>query len=236
MGLNKAKGNMYSFITHTWNPVKGRCGFGCSYCYVRRMCNNRLKIVQREPYFDEKVLRSFSVRHGYVFVCSSTDLFHDDVPSEWIEQIKGLTENNPAFHNRYLWHSKNPERVLEFQARFQEQDILCVTIETNRCYELSKAPHPVKRFNALYRWKKPWMLTIEPILDFDKDDFIALINATGNIPVQINIGADSGGNKLPEPSREKIEELIELLAPHTTIHLKKNLRRILPESRYYGNH
>lgn len=25
MGLNKAKGNMYEFITHTWNPIKGKC-------------------------------------------------------------------------------------------------------------------------------------------------------------------------------------------------------------------
>jgi hypothetical protein len=42
-------------------------------------------------------------------------------------------------------------------------------------------------------------------------------------------------NNLPEPSREKVEELLELLAPHTKIYLKKNLRRILPESRHYGN-
>ena len=234
MGLNKAKGNMYGFITHTWNPVKGKCGYCCSYCYVKRVAK-RFGTEQSVPYFDEKALNALiNVRNGYVFVCSSIDLFHKDVPYEWIERVMGITENNPAFDNRYLWHSKNPERVLEFQARFQEQDMLCVTIETNRHYELSKAPHPVKRFNALYRWDKPWMLTIEPILDFDKDDFIALIIATGNMPVQVNIGADSGGNKLPEPPKEKVEELIELLAPYTTIHLKKNLRRILPESRYYG--
>jgi hypothetical protein len=54
-------------------------------------------------------------------------------------------------------------------------------------------------------------------------------------PEQVNIGADSGNNHLPEPPAEKAEELIELLAPHTKIHLKSNLRRILPESRYYGN-
>jgi hypothetical protein len=61
-------------------------------------------------------------------------------------------------------------------------------------------------------WKKKRMVTAEPILDFD-----------------------SGHNGFPEPSREKVEELLELLAPHTRIHLKNNLRRILPESRYYGN-
>jgi hypothetical protein len=49
----------------------------------------------------------------------------------------------------------------------------------------------------------------------------------------VNIGADSGRNGLPEPSSWKIERLIEALGKHTKIHLKKNLRRILPESGFY---
>jgi hypothetical protein len=53
------------------------------------------------------------------------------------------------------------------------------------------------------------------------------------VTVEVNIGADSGNNNLPEPSREKVEKLLELLAPHAKIHLKKNPRRILPESRRY---
>ena len=235
MGLNKAKGNMYSFLTHTWNPVKGKCGYCCSYCYVKRVAK-RFGTEQSVPYFDEKALNALiNVRNGYVFVCSSIDLFHKDVPYEWIERVMGITENNPAFDNRYLWHTKNPERTLGFQSRFEERDMLCVTIESNRNHaDVSKAPLPANRFGSLFEWEKPWMLTIEPIMDFDLDIFKTLI--LRNKPVQINIGADSGGNKLPEPAREKIEELIELLAPYTTIHLKKNLRRILPESRYYGNH
>ena len=32
--LNVAKGNMYGFITHTWNPIKGHCYHQCSYCYM----------------------------------------------------------------------------------------------------------------------------------------------------------------------------------------------------------
>jgi DNA repair photolyase len=33
MGLNKSKGNMYEWITHTWNTVKGACYHDCSYCH-----------------------------------------------------------------------------------------------------------------------------------------------------------------------------------------------------------
>jgi len=36
MGLNKSSGNMYEFITHTWNTVKGACEHDCSYCYMKR--------------------------------------------------------------------------------------------------------------------------------------------------------------------------------------------------------
>lgn len=33
MGLNVSKGNMYEFITHTFNTIKGKCYHDCSYCH-----------------------------------------------------------------------------------------------------------------------------------------------------------------------------------------------------------
>lgn len=36
MGLNKAKGEMYKFVTHTWNTVKGECFHNCRYCYMKK--------------------------------------------------------------------------------------------------------------------------------------------------------------------------------------------------------
>ena len=32
MGLNKSKGNMYEFTTHTYNTIKGKCPHDCGYC------------------------------------------------------------------------------------------------------------------------------------------------------------------------------------------------------------
>ena len=46
-------------------------------------------------------------------------------------------------------------------------------------------------------------------------------------PIQINIGADTGKNNLPEPSKEKVLQLIEEVQKFTTIHNKKNLKRLL---------
>lgn len=34
MTINKSKGNMYPFVSHTWNPIKGKCPHNCSYCLI----------------------------------------------------------------------------------------------------------------------------------------------------------------------------------------------------------
>ena len=76
---------------------------------------------------------------------------------------------------------------------------------------------------AVYGWNK--YITIEPIMDFDLKEMIELIKICN--PAQVNIGADSGNNKLPEPSAGKILELIEALKEFTVIDQKKNLSRII---------
>ena len=64
-------------------------------------------------------------------------------------------------------------------------------------------------------------------MDFDLLEFVKLIKMC--TPVQVNIGADSNQkrNKLPEPPKEKILELIGELEQFTTVVQKKNLRRLL---------
>ena len=52
MPLNKSTGNMYEFITLTWNTIKGECPHGCSYCYMKRWGK------QPPLHFDEKELKT----------------------------------------------------------------------------------------------------------------------------------------------------------------------------------
>jgi hypothetical protein len=184
-------------------------------------------------HLDEKELHTNLGRENYIFVCSGCDLFASKVPMVWRQRVFDYTRY--FTYNRYLWHTKNPGLVLPLQDRFTERDMLCVTIESNRKYPaISQAHPPNVRFCYLIAWKKQWMMTIEPVLDFDTEDFMACLFSTGNMPVQVNIGADSGHNHLLEPSNQKIEQLIELLAPHTRVYLKPNLRRLLPEHGLYG--
>ena len=66
------------------------------------------------------------------------------------------------------------------------------------------------------------MITIEPILDFDLNEFVEMLIDVN--PTWINIGADSGNNNLPEPSPEKIIALINALP---NIKIKNNLKRLV---------
>jgi len=63
------------------------------------------------------------------------------------------------------------------------------------------------------------------IMDFDIREFkMMLMNIRSDF---VSIGADSKGHNLPEPSREKLLELIEWLKTITEVKIKKNLNRIL---------
>jgi protein gp37 len=220
MSLKKSAGNMYPFVTHTWNPVKGQCPYDCSYCYVKRWGQK-----QRALRLDQNDLRTDLGRDNYIFVCSGCDLFHPDVPDEWISAIQTHTRRYPL--NTYLWHTKNPIRATKtIFPGFM--DILCVTVESeiNRP-EISNAPSSFDRLRALQKWRGRRMVTIEPIMDFEPSVFARMILSRN--PEQVNIGADSGRSGLPEPSAEKIEELIGALNPYTKVVLKKNLTRLYKE-------
>lgn len=217
MGLNKSKGNMYEWITHTWNAIKGRCPHDCSYCYMKRW--DQLKEIR----LDKKELKTDLSSGNYIFVGSSCDMFANDIPAEWI--IRTL-EHCSKFDNKYLFQSKNPANF-DLIRTFRMNYTLCTTIETNRVYPeiMRNAPDPGDRATAMGRISGRKYVTIEPIMDFDLGALASMIRYIN--PIQVNIGGDSGKNNLPEPSTEKIRELIELLKHETNIKLKKNLNRLL---------
>ena len=68
------------------------------------------------------------------------------------------------------------------------------------------------------------MVSIEPIMDFELDEFVHGLRVIQ--PDFVSIGADSMGHDLPEPSPEKVMELIHALMEFTEVLLKPNLKRI----------
>jgi hypothetical protein len=183
---------------------------------------------QNALHLDEKELRTNLGKYNFIFVCSGCDLFHPDVPDGWI----GLVADYAGiFDNRYLWHTKNPQRYLNWRESFREHDVLCATIETNNYIPeiMGNAPSPVERADAVASLprKHRRMITIEPVMRFDLKIFSDMVLSAK--PDQVNIGADSGENKLPEPTAKEIGELIRVLERHTTVFPKENLKRIMKE-------
>lgn len=68
-------------------------------------------------------------------------------------------------------------------------------------------------------------ITIEPVMKFNPVRLSNLI--IDAMPDFINIGADSKRNNLPEPSKQDLGELFELLKDQTEIRNKSNLQRLM---------
>lgn len=226
MGLNKSTGNMYSFITHTWNPLAGECPHGCIYCSTNKL--KKYPAVKSkysgEVRLEEKELKANLGKDYFIFVGAQNDLFAEGVSTSFIDWT---LEYCSRFDNKYLFQSKNPKRFADFD--LPNKSVVCTTIETNRWYPeiMNHAPHPEERAEAMAEASKqyPTFVTIEPILDFDLDELLALIKQCN--PKQVNIGADSKGHHLPEPDRGKIIRLIKELKKFTKIEKKDNLWRLM---------
>lgn len=215
--LNKTKGNMYPFVTHTWNVIKGKCIHDCCYCYMKIYKLNDLR-------FDKSELTTDLGKDNFIFVGSSTDMFARNVGELWINAtLRHIKKFN---RNTYLFQSKNPMRFLIFKEMFPSDIVLGTTIETNRdTSSFSKAPNLVSRINAMFDIPFRKMVTIEPIMDFDLNELAEIIKYIN--PEWVNIGADSKGHNLPEPSTEKILSLIQGLKVFTNVKIKGNLERLL---------
>lgn len=220
MGLNKSRGNMYEWITHTYNLVKGACYHDCSYCYMKKWGK------QKPVRFDESELKTDLGSGNFIFVGSSCDMFAKDIPEEWILKTFGHCKK---FDNKHLFQTKNPERLFDLKEEIPKSSVLCTTIESNKMFPdiMGNAPEPENRAWYIGRLKEYFdtYLTIEPIMDFDLKEMVEYVKWIN--PKQVNIGADTTNNDLPEPKPWKIYQLINELNRLTKVKKKKNLNRLL---------
>ena len=234
--LREAKGNMYSWVTHTWNTVKGECPHGCAYCYMKRWGK------QKPVRFDESELKTelnstswFMRQNNFIFVGSSCDMFAENIPDEW---IKKTLKHMEKFDSKYLLQTKNPQRVLDFidACVITDKCIVCTTIESDSFYPeiMKNSPQPMQRSIAMQELSEiiDTYVTIEPILEFNLEHMVTMIKRCS--PKQVNIGFNTSFKiKLPEPSEIKTIELIHELRRFTKVVLKSNSKRIIKDNSLY---
>jgi protein gp37 len=123
-----------------WNPVAG-CSLaspGCTHCYAMRMAA-RLEAMGQEKYDGLTVKRNgATVWTGKInlvpealdlplrrrkpttwFVNSMSDLFHPDVPFDFVDKVFGVMALTP--HHTYQVLTKRPERMAEYVATIRKQ-------------------------------------------------------------------------------------------------------------------
>jgi protein gp37 len=151
----------------TWNPITGctKMSAGCVNCYAEVMAR-RLQAMGQDKYkngfhltWHKNALNEpleWKKPHT-IFVCSMSDLFHKDVPDEFINQVIGVIKLTPQ--HRYQLLTKRADRMTEYFSTRQIPDNvwLGVTVEN----QIAK-----KRIDFLRNLKAPIrFLSCEPLLE-----------------------------------------------------------------------
>lgn len=106
----------------TWNPITGcsKKSTGCLHCYAEVMAR-RLKAMGQEKYANgfivtlhERCLNEPLTWRGNhnIFVCSMSDIFHENVPFEFIDKMFDIIKSTPQ--HRYQILTKRAERMAEY--------------------------------------------------------------------------------------------------------------------------
>lgn len=219
-------------------PVFRGCDFGCVYCSFKRLIqmnrkctdcaefkpHSHMEVLQRNPprtKEGEFLTIGLSGDISFMLLCDFWQVI------EYCHKWKDRT---------FLIQSKNPAYFLRFNAfkiPVPDNVILGTTIETNRYWpmtsfqtgepiynkgiaysEISKAPRPFLRYEAMLKLNCRKAVTIEPILDFDLDVLAKWIQDISPEFVYIGYANDRYEGKklkLPEPPLAKTQELIARL-------------------------
>ena len=180
----------------TWNPVTGctKISSGCANCYAERMAK-RLKAMGQANYVNgfEVTTHPHVLEHPLnwkkpqvIFVNSMSDLFHEDIPLEFIERVFDVM-------TRASWHTfqiltKRAERLAEMAPLLNWPDNVWmgVTVENADCaYRIAH----LQNVPAAVRF-----LSMEPLLSRVVDINLANID-------WVIVGGESGPGSRPIEER-----------------------------------
>lgn len=150
----------------TWNPITGctKISLGCQNCYAERMAL-RLQAMGNEKYkngfkltlHEDVILEPLTWKKpSVIFVNSMSDLFHEEVPDDFIFRLFDVMEK--ANQHTFQILTKRSERLLELNTsiRWPKNVWMGVTVEHN---------HYIKRIDQLRETDaQVKFLSLEPLL------------------------------------------------------------------------
>jgi len=174
----------------TWNPTTGctKISAGCKFCYAEVM-SKRLKAMGVDKYKDGFKVRihpeTLNIPYTWksskvVFVNSMSDLFHEDIPLDFIKQVFHVMNDNPQHVFQVL--TKRADRLFELHKhlKWTHNIWMGVSVEDNRVIE---------RIDYLRKTKaKVKFLSLEPLigalanLNLKKIDWVIVGGESGHKP------------------------------------------------------
>lgn len=198
----------------TWNPVTGctKISEGCKFCYAaaiaaRRWEGRKFSDIRCHPDRLEVPLKTR--RPTFIFVNSMSDLYHSDVPDDFLNRVFDVMEKADQHVYQILTKhgaSQRGQRLVEFWAKRYPTDAPAhiwqgVSVE-NQEQLLFRVPL-LKQISAPLKW-----ISFEPLLE--EVDFFPM-GGDGKIKWGV-IGGESGyANRVREFHLEWAEKLIAQL-------------------------
>ena len=152
----------------TWNPTTGctKISAGCKFCYAEIM-TRRLKAMGQKKYengFDIITIHPDTLAIPYswkspkiVFVNSMSDLFHSDIPLDFIKQVFKTMNDNPQHVFQVL--TKRAERLFELHKELKWTHNIWMGVTVENETEKSRIDL-LQKTNAKVKF-----LSLEPLLD-----------------------------------------------------------------------
>lgn len=178
----------------TWNPVTGctKVSEGCANCYAESMAKRftgHFNVTCHPDRLDQPLKWRKPSR---IFVCSMGDLFHDDVPTEFIEKVMLVAYDCPQ--HTFLVLTKRPERLQE--TRVRNLFLNCFMNKTGNIWLGVTAENQEQA-----DWRVPILLEVKALAPDTITAFVSIEPMLGPISIErcvmssidwIIVGAESG--------------------------------------------
>ena len=200
---------------YTWNPIKGICPNDCWYCYARKIYkrfgwDTEMRFELHDPKAIDKLHGKNIPDGSKVFVCSTFELFHPEVPKAWRKDIFDVIKLNPKIIFQIL--TKFPQNIDR-----DMPDNVWLGVSITR-------PSEMTRWTNLYFHQRANLkfVSFEPLLE-RLDNYPSMLD-------WIIIGRLTGHGHKYDPEISWIQDIVKDCANQgIKIFLKNNLREIWGE-------